>query len=599
MPSTPNLEIDHFEPSGNPEVPINDALDDLDGKLAGWLSLDMADADVNLATLQDGDGDAVAYRYGAFKLTGANSAQRTCELPDKPGVYELWNAVGGGHAVLVQAETPGAAVSVANGQKVRLRVADGPYDVILWGGVVASLDEIGDVDAAGAGTGDALLYNSGSGSWQASAISTGLPTGYLTGFQLGLDSDAEHDVRIGPGKLRDLSDSTDAVLAAALVKEIDAAWAQGGNAGGLAGGSVAADTWYTLFLIRKDADGSIDAIFDADETGADAPSGWTVMGRLGAVLTDGAANIRGFVHDATAGLFLFTDPALEVDVADQDTTAVLRGLAVPPGLPVKALLSFAVSHASAQRHLRVRPPAADDEPVSTTAAPLGSLSTGPSGAVRLAERELWTDASQQIETAADGADTVLKIGTLGWQEPRASGGQAAGGDPNAWVVEAVTTVSAPQSSIDFTGLDSSREYRVRFRGVNFSGATHLAIRVSMGAGFVTTGYNRALAFHGDSTNLTNSNQSGQAQVGLAADAATSYTWGEVQFMPGEQATYEFPGRLDVFHLLSGQVRRYFGTWSQTAVTAAIDGIRFLTGDGSSTIDAGIFILESRPITPMP
>ena len=445
MVTTPNLLIDHFELSGNPEVPINDALDALDGKLAGWLEIDMADANVNLRTTTDGNGDPVAYRYGAFKLTGANTAARTVEVPDTPGVYDLWNAVSNGHSVVVQAETPGAAVTVANGEKVHLRVEDTSFDVISWTPSVAlALDDLTNVDEAGKQDGDALVYNSGSGDWEPGAVDTGLPPGYVTGFQLANNAtDADHDLDIGAGSARDGGDTVDAALAATLVKQIDATWAEGTDAGGMFTGSVANDTWYHVVLIRQDSSGDVDAGFDTDLGGANKPSGWSVIRRLGSVLTDGAANILGFQHFADRGLFLWDDPPLDADPASATTgtTQTTHALSVPPGLSVEARLNAYVSHASAQALVVLQQPGVADEAPSASAGPLASLRTGASGAFQAMQLQVDTDTSSQIAARADQTSTVLGLATLGWSEGPGHGSSDGGGGGGGWQAVATYTLS--------------------------------------------------------------------------------------------------------------------------------------------------------------
>lgn len=107
-------------------------------------------------------------------------------------------------------------------------------------------------------------------------------------------TDTQHDIDIGTGEAMDSTNGYVLRLTSTLTKQIDAAWAAGTNAGGLFSGTVAANTTYFVFLIRKDSDGSIDAGFDTSSTAANIPGGYTAFRLIDALITDGSANIINF-----------------------------------------------------------------------------------------------------------------------------------------------------------------------------------------------------------------------------------------------------------------------------------------------------------------
>jgi len=138
----------------------------------------------------------------------------------------------------------------------------------------------------------------------------------LSGMNLSNNSvDSVNDIDISPGACTDLGANFIAVLSATLTKQIDAVWAEGDDVGGMFSGSVAIDTWYHLIIIRKDADGTIDAGMDTDEGGANTPVGWTSIRRIGSILTDGGSKIRPF--DQTGPNFTFYKP-----ITDYDNTGI-------------------------------------------------------------------------------------------------------------------------------------------------------------------------------------------------------------------------------------------------------------------------------------
>ena len=70
------------------------------------------------------------------------------------------------------------------------------------------------------------------------------------------------------------------------------------------GDGVAPDTWYYLYVIKKDSDGSIDAMFSPFKTEPIMPTGYTYFRRIrGAVLTDSSSNIIAFFQKDNEFMF--------------------------------------------------------------------------------------------------------------------------------------------------------------------------------------------------------------------------------------------------------------------------------------------------------
>ncbi len=156
------------------------------------------------------------------------------------------------------------------------------------------------------------------------------PFGYLAGLTLSNNgSDAANDIDIAAGVARSAQNTYDLSLAATLTKRLDAAWAVGTGNGGIFTGSKANSTCYHVFLIRKDADGTIDAGFDTSITAANKPVGYTAYRRLGSIFTDGSGNIRPFQQ--VGDYFCFKSAVRDVWDAAQNVALVTRTLTVPLG----------------------------------------------------------------------------------------------------------------------------------------------------------------------------------------------------------------------------------------------------------------------------
>jgi hypothetical protein len=96
MSSSPNLNIPLLaESQSSKYVTVNDAIDLLDGAIAGLLVVAMADANVVLTAAQ-------ALESMVFKCTGADTADRNLVVPTNTKLYVVENATTGGHNIIVK-----------------------------------------------------------------------------------------------------------------------------------------------------------------------------------------------------------------------------------------------------------------------------------------------------------------------------------------------------------------------------------------------------------------------------------------------------------------------------------------------------------------
>lgn len=122
-------------------------------------------------------------------------------------------------------------------------------------------------------------------------------TGGIVGMVLSNSTDTDHDISISAGACMDSTGVYHMANASAVVKRLDAAWAAGTAAGGLLNGSISTGTLYNIYALRKDADATADFGFlaDGDAIATYKPAGYTYYRWVGFVVTDGSANIRGFI----------------------------------------------------------------------------------------------------------------------------------------------------------------------------------------------------------------------------------------------------------------------------------------------------------------
>lgn len=169
--------------------------------------------------------------------------------------------------------------------------------------------------------------------------------GSISGFVPTQAADTIHDLTFTTGVCRD---STDAINCkptwTTITKQIDAAFAEGNNAGGMATGAVAASTSYYYNLIRKNADTTVfDICIDVSSSHANTPSGWTFMREVHREFTDGSSQLRPQTYLEVAGggirskfgtiLTAFTD-------SNPGTNLVTKTLQVPPSVEVNGTVSL-------------------------------------------------------------------------------------------------------------------------------------------------------------------------------------------------------------------------------------------------------------------
>lgn len=235
------------------------------------------------------------------------------------------------------------------------------------------------------------------------------------GCTLSNDTDADHDILVAAGTFVDSTEARLITLSSGITKQIDAAWAAGDDAGGLDTGSVAADTWYHLYVIK--GTGS-DALFSTSATSPSMPTDYTWFRRVGSVKTDGSANILGFYQYGDT--FLWAEMPNEYsDTTVTSAASELATLEAPTGFNVEAIINATgINAAGGARFLIISPDvtvaaiSATDTPLCTIQSPSAAVS----GSVKI---KVMTDTSGRVEYISNsGGNSELRIVTLGWVDHR-------------------------------------------------------------------------------------------------------------------------------------------------------------------------------------
>ncbi|KKK85071.1 hypothetical protein LCGC14_2776980, partial [marine sediment metagenome] len=244
--------------------------------------------------------------------------------------------------------------------------------------------------------------------------------GYIDGLTTELDTDALHDVQVNPGACTDSLANNDKIIevTGAFTKRIDAAWAVGDTNGGMATGSVAADTEYNLIIIEKDSDGTIDMMFDVSATGANVPAGYTSRRRIGSVFTDGSADILAYAQ--TGDWFIYDAAVSDVVDATGTLSVFETGTLSVPASSLTMVILFAQVTDAHEVGSAIRRAGA------TSAASSNNVSVGGASDATMNLVTIFltaVDGSSQVNYTLSGSGVgvawnLIIITTLGWLDLR-------------------------------------------------------------------------------------------------------------------------------------------------------------------------------------
>jgi len=258
------------------------------------------------------------------------------------------------------------------------------------------------------------------------------PRSYLAGMNLSMGSDNEHDIQITAGIAKNSTNASDLTLSSTIEKQIDATWADGTGAGGLASGaSLSANTTYHVFAIAVTA--GTDAGFDSSATAANfvANNDVTAFRRIGSVITDGSSNIRPFRQRGDK--FLLQDPILSyTDKSIGATGRTTITLNTPSGIVTDAIFTHLLFGTFTDAQYVYRPLAMPDVSVvdnafgtAPTSAAMGSLGNRGAGFIEFGGNERLRDFAWEVTCETN---TSSQIGV----RTQVAGGSADGSDSNAF-----------------------------------------------------------------------------------------------------------------------------------------------------------------------
>jgi hypothetical protein len=227
------------------------------------------------------------------------------------------------------------------------------------------------------------------------------------------------DIDISAGSARAASNNASLLLAATLTKRLQSAgaWAAGPGGNGLFAGLRSPNTWYHVFLIRRDSDGLVDAGFDTAANAANRPEGWSSYRRIGSIKTDASGAIIRFKQFENR--FYWHVPMEDVSASLAASGSATYVVTAPPLEHVISMVQYYVSGPNAMVYFGCPDLGAVVSNATNYFAYGANSNANPDGSLGYLEVPLSAQ-SQLVATANaynSGAATI-KINCLGWIDPR-------------------------------------------------------------------------------------------------------------------------------------------------------------------------------------
>lgn len=190
--------------------------------------------------------------------------------------------------------------------------------------------------------------------------------------------DATNDLDIAAGSCRDATDAMDIVLASALTKQSDVAWAVGTAAGGLDTGAVGNSDYY-IWLIKRSDTGVVDALFSLSSTAPTMPANYNFKRLIGWFKRVGGTIVAFTTYEIAGGGIQFAWKTITQEVSLANTLTTSRrtdAVKVPLNFATLADLCVGIGDGTTLCVARIMCPDETDAAVSGLNANITSPSVG-------------------------------------------------------------------------------------------------------------------------------------------------------------------------------------------------------------------------------
>ena len=244
---------------------------------------------------------------------------------------------------------------------------------------------------------------------------------YLTNpITMSNGTDTDHDIDFTAGNAI-FSGGDGQAAVSALTKELDATWAAGDAAGGLADAlTIAADTTYYCFALSNTAGTSTDIGYDTSSTATNlladvavVAAGLTKYSFIENIITDSSANIIQFQHytEKDRSEVIYDDPIVDRTKSDLSTGDNTIALTVPPSRIARIVVNIDNAGSVNRAYF--------GDGTGNTPTSVGvdeqTVGAGTSGTAQGSSAiDLLTDGSSQIKAKPNQAGVGAAVLTRGW-----------------------------------------------------------------------------------------------------------------------------------------------------------------------------------------
>lgn len=254
------------------------------------------------------------------------------------------------------------------------------------------------------------------GTYQPWRRTSGARKGHLWGLTMST-AGASTTLTVGVGQCSD-GNGVDIMDLLAATAKTTSAWAVGTAAGGLDTGSIAANTTYHWYVIKRPDTGVVDITYSLNASAPTLPTNYTISRRIGSMPTNGSSQWTNFKQYEDS--FYLQTPVTD-STTSPGTTDTLFTLSVPTGIRVKPMVHLAHgTSASGESSTRSRVPdlQTTETGVGSTVGTSVGLTTNVTRGTYPMNMDLWTNTSAQINIIASIAQTVWAVRTYGWVDTR-------------------------------------------------------------------------------------------------------------------------------------------------------------------------------------
>jgi hypothetical protein len=244
---------------------------------------------------------------------------------------------------------------------------------------------------------------------------TGIPAtatllrGYIDGLAIAT-AGGTNVFSVAPGLGMD-STNVDVLSLGSTYTKTTSNWVVGSTFGALDTGTISINTWYNIFLIKREDSGVVDVLCSLSLTPS-MPTNYTLYRLIGARKTDGSGN--WIATSQNGDEVLWGTPIASATGATVGTTPIFLVVAVPLGRKINALLSITGANAFGADALTVFSP---DSTVTAATNQNASLQFS-NTANASGNFNIRTDTSGRIKGVTVGASGVWSVTTWGYIDRR-------------------------------------------------------------------------------------------------------------------------------------------------------------------------------------